>query len=121
MLLQYHGHSGSHYVILPERVNTKAFRLVAYVNVIRAIFSFIYSNRNTTSYGIKPRNVDKVAGDGNCYADVFPMHCQDLKTIMNQCVMCYAITYLGSQVDYEHLLLTVMNWKMGGNTLKEAI
>ena len=54
-------------------------------------------------------------------SDVFPMHCQELKTIMNQYVMCYAITYLGSQVDYEHLLLTVMNWKTGVNTSKEAI
>ena len=31
---------GSRYVILPDRVNTKVLRLVAYFNVLRAIPSF---------------------------------------------------------------------------------
>ena len=45
--------TGSCYVILPDRVNTKVLQLVAYANVIGVISGFIYSNRNTTSYGIK--------------------------------------------------------------------
>ena len=52
---------------------------------------------------------------------VFPMHYQEPKTIMIQYIMSYVITYLDSPVDYEHLLLMVMNWKTGGNALKEVI
>ena len=79
-----------------------------------------YTNISQELIG-KPRNVYNVAGDRNfyfrCISYALPGTEDHHESIRK--VLCDYISWF--QVDYEHLLLTLMNWKTGGNTLKEVI
>ena len=57
----------------------------------------------------EPRNVYKVAGDGNCYFRCISYALSGMEDHHESIQMSCVTTYLGSLVGYKHLLWTVMN------------